>query len=189
MKLITAIVDGQRFVGRLTEDRKCAIIENSSGELSFDMREVIASPKLQERLESLAGLRTIDLDQVSLDAPISRLEKLICIGKNYAEHAKEMGGQPPEIPVVFNKFPSAITAPGGEIRLPKISQQVDFEAELVVVIGKQGKNISREFAFEHVFGYCCGNDITAATGRKESREGNGCWVKPVIHLRRWAPRL
>jgi 2-keto-4-pentenoate hydratase/2-oxohepta-3-ene-1,7-dioic acid hydratase in catechol pathway len=166
VKLITAIVDGQRFVGRLTGESGCSIIEHNSGELPLLMEQVIASPKHLNRLESLADLRAFDLDQVLLDAPISGMEKLICIGKNYAEHAKEMGGQPPEIPVVFNKFPSSITAPNGEIRLPGISQQVDFEAELVVVIGRQGKNIDRDRAIEHVFGYCCGNDITARDWQK-----------------------
>jgi 2-keto-4-pentenoate hydratase/2-oxohepta-3-ene-1,7-dioic acid hydratase in catechol pathway len=99
-------------------------------------------------------------------APISQMEKIICIGTNYADHAREMGGVPPEIPVVFNKFPSTISAPGADIRLPSISQAVDFEAELVVVIGKPGKHIAREKAMEHVFGYCCGNDISARDWQK-----------------------
>lgn len=98
--------------------------------------------------------------------PICGMEKVICIGTNYADHAREMGGEPPTIPVVFNKFPSTIVGAGTEIVLPSISSAVDFEAELVVVIGRGGKNIARDSAMEHVFGYCCGNDISARDWQK-----------------------
>ncbi len=113
-----------------------------------------------------ADVATVIPVPAKLNAPIVGMEKVICIGTNYADHAIEMGGEPPTLPVVFNKFPSAINAPGGDVRLPVISQQVDFEAELVVVIGKSGKNISRAAAMDHVFGYCCGNDITARDWQK-----------------------
>ncbi|MEM9941540.1 MAG: fumarylacetoacetate hydrolase family protein [Planctomycetota bacterium] len=102
-----------------------------------------------------------EFQKLSLIAPIRKVEKLICIGKNYAEHAREMGGDPPEKPVVFSKFNSAISNPNQDIALPSISQKVDYEAELVVVIGKAGRNISQDQALNHVFGYCCGNDISA----------------------------
>ena len=106
-----------------------------------------------------------------LSAPISNPEKIICIGKNYAEHAREMGSEPPSIPIVFSKFNSAITGPNKSIQLPRISQMVDFEAELVVVIGKRGRHIEREDAMNHVFGYCCGNDISARDWQKEKPGG------------------
>ena len=112
------------------------------------------------------GGAKIPLADVQLLAPITGMEKVICIGTNYADHAREMGGSPPEIPVVFNKFPSTIIACGADVCLPPISQQVDFEAELVVVIGRAGKNISRESAWQHIFGYCCGNDISARDWQK-----------------------
>lgn len=165
MKLITAIVDGQTRVGRLTGENEGAFIDQSAHERPLEMRQVIASPEHLARLDR-PDLKTRQLESIRIQAPISGVEKLICIGKNYAEHAREMGGQPPELPVVFNKFPSTITAPGAEIRLPKISQQVDFEAELVVVIGKPGRNIAREHSMDHVFGFCCGNDITARDWQK-----------------------
>ncbi|WP_075083015.1 fumarylacetoacetate hydrolase family protein [Mariniblastus fucicola] len=109
--------------------------------------------------------------EVQLRAPIANPGKIICIGKNYAKHAQEMGSDPPSIPVVFSKFNSAIAAPGAEIVLPKISQKVDFEAELVVVIGKAGRFIDRADAMSHVFGYCCGNDISARDWQKEKPGG------------------
>ena len=113
----------------------------------------------------------IAADQIVLAAPIGDPEKIICIGKNYAKHAQEMGSEPPSIPVVFSKFNSAIAAPGSEIALPAISEKVDFEAELVVVIGKTGRFIDRSDAMSHVFGYCCGNDISARDWQKEKPGG------------------
>jgi 2-keto-4-pentenoate hydratase/2-oxohepta-3-ene-1,7-dioic acid hydratase in catechol pathway len=104
-------------------------------------------------------------------APVTPPEKIICIGTNYAEHAREMGGTPPALPVVFSKFPSALLPPGGVVLLPPISEKVDFEAELVVVIGRTGKNISREQAMKYVLGYCCGNDISARDWQKEKPGG------------------
>ncbi len=108
----------------------------------------------------------VALNSVNLDAPVRNSQKLICIGKNYAQHAAEMGGESPEIPVVFSKFASAINYPEGPIALPPISSQVDFEAELVVVIGRRGKHIPEKDAMDHVFGYCCGNDISARDWQK-----------------------
>jgi 2-keto-4-pentenoate hydratase/2-oxohepta-3-ene-1,7-dioic acid hydratase in catechol pathway len=106
------------------------------------------------------------LGDVHLNPPLKNINKVICIGKNYADHAREMGGEPPEIPVVFSMFPSAIIGPGDNVVLPRISSQVDYEAELVVVIGKLGRHIARERAMDHVFGYCCGNDISARDWQK-----------------------
>jgi 2-keto-4-pentenoate hydratase/2-oxohepta-3-ene-1,7-dioic acid hydratase in catechol pathway len=106
-----------------------------------------------------------------LKAPIENPGKIICVGKNYAKHAQEMGSEPPSIPVIFSKFNSAIAAPDSNIVLPPISQKVDFEAELVVVIGKEGRNIDQADAMSHVFGYCCGNDISARDWQKEKPGG------------------
>ena len=113
----------------------------------------------------------ISKTEVEINAPITDPGKIICIGKNYAKHAQEMGSEPPSIPVVFSKFNSAISAPDAKVFLPSISQKVDFEAELVVVIGKQGRNIDRDQAMSHVFGYCCGNDISARDWQKEKPGG------------------
>ncbi len=121
-----------------------------------------------------ANTRLVSKDAVRFLAPIERPEKVICIGTNYAEHAREMGGEPPTIPVVFSKFPSTIIGPDDEVVHPAISDKLDFEAELVVVIGKAGRHIERTDAFEHVLGYCCGNDISARDWQKE-RPG-GQWL-------------
>jgi len=98
---------------------------------------------------------------VELLAPIPDPQKVICIGLNYADHARESGVAPPPEPVLFNKFPTAVVGPEAPIVLPSCSDQVDYEAELVVVIGRGGRNIAREQALSHVAGYCPGHDVSA----------------------------
>lgn len=98
---------------------------------------------------------------IKLLAPIPDPQKVICVGLNYADHAKESGVAPPDEPVFFCKFPTAVAAHGDAIVLPKVSTQVDYEAELVVVIGRGGKNIPRGEALSHVAGYCPGHDVSA----------------------------
>ena len=106
--------------------------------------------------------------------PVPRPEKIICVGLNYADHAKESGAQPPAEPVLFNKFPSAVCGPGQPIVLPRSSKEVDYEAELVVVIGVGGRHISRQDARRHVAGYCCGVDVSARDW--QLRKPGGQWL-------------
>ena len=107
-----------------------------------------------------------DCSAVELLAPVDSPEKVICVGRNYADHALEMGSQVSDLPVIFNKFPSAIASPNENIVLPSISTSVDYEAELVVIIGRTAKNISVEQAPHHIFAYCCGNDVSARDWQK-----------------------
>ena len=87
--------------------------------------------------------------------------KLVCVGTNYKKHLMEIGHPFPGNPVLFSKFDNALAAHGEEISLPPCAQQVDYEAELVLVIGRQGKMIPEDEALEYVFGYTCGNDLSA----------------------------
>jgi 2-keto-4-pentenoate hydratase/2-oxohepta-3-ene-1,7-dioic acid hydratase in catechol pathway len=107
-------------------------------------------------------------------APILAPEKIICIGLNYADHAAESGQAIPEEPVVFNKFPTALTGPDQPIRLPAISREVDYEAELVVVIGREGKSIPESQALHYVAGYTCGHDVSARDW--QLRKPGGQWL-------------
>jgi 2-keto-4-pentenoate hydratase/2-oxohepta-3-ene-1,7-dioic acid hydratase in catechol pathway len=93
--------------------------------------------------------------------PVVAPQKIICIGLNYADHAAETGAQVGDEPVVFNKFPTCLRGHGQPIELPPESQQVDWEAELVVVIGKRARRVAQADAFAHVAGYCCGHDVSA----------------------------
>lgn len=106
--------------------------------------------------------------------PVPNPEKVICIGLNYHDHAIETGSEIPSEPVVFNKFVSTIVGHGDTIVLPKVAKQVDYEAELVVVIGKSGKHIAKSAAMDHVFGYTCGHDVSARDWQK-GRPG-GQWL-------------
>src|SRR5512141_2909449 len=100
------------------------------------------------------------LSDVKLLAPCVP-SKIVCVGRNYVEHAKELGNDVPKIPLIFLKPPSAIINPGDTIILPPQSKQVEHEAELVVVIGRRGRNVTAEQAKKHIFGYTVGNDVTA----------------------------
>lgn len=96
-----------------------------------------------------------------MKAPVPNPGKVICIGLNYRDHAAESGAPIPKEPVIFNKFPNAIIGPGEPIELPTVSSQVDYEAELVVVIGKRGRRIAESAAIEFIAGYTIGHDVSA----------------------------
>ena len=106
--------------------------------------------------------------------PVPNPEKVFCIGLNYRDHAIETGNAIPTEPVVFSKFNTALIGHGQSIELPSISSKVDYEAELVVVIGRTAKNISADQAMSHVFGYTCGHDVSARDWQK-GRPG-GQWL-------------
>ncbi|WP_018132281.1 fumarylacetoacetate hydrolase family protein [Effusibacillus pohliae] len=88
-------------------------------------------------------------------------QKIICVGLNYRKHAEESNMPIPEYPILFNKFNNALAAHGDEVLLPAQSQQVDYEAELAIVIGKTAKRVPKEEALSYVFGYCAANDLSA----------------------------
>jgi 2-keto-4-pentenoate hydratase/2-oxohepta-3-ene-1,7-dioic acid hydratase in catechol pathway len=106
-------------------------------------------------------------------APVPRPGKLICIGLNYKDHAAESKLAIPEKPVVFSKFSSAVIAPGEPVVLPSSSRQVDYEAELAVVIGRRAKNVSADRACDYVLGYTALNDVTA----RDFQFGDGQWQR------------
>jgi 2-keto-4-pentenoate hydratase/2-oxohepta-3-ene-1,7-dioic acid hydratase in catechol pathway len=93
--------------------------------------------------------------------------KIVCIGRNYAAHARELGHDVPTEPLLFLKAPSALTGPHGVVVLPPESSRVEHEAELVVVIGRRAKNVSVDAALEHVFGFTCACDVTARDLQKK----------------------
>jgi 2-keto-4-pentenoate hydratase/2-oxohepta-3-ene-1,7-dioic acid hydratase in catechol pathway len=109
---------------------------------------------------------------VRLLAP-SEPSKIVCVGRNYVEHAKELGNEVPKVPLTFLKPPSSIIPNGGTVILPPQSSQVEHEAELVVVIGKRGRNITTEQAKKYIFGYTIGNDVTA----RDLQKTDGQWTR------------
>lgn len=119
------------------------------------------------RLES-----SIDLTKVKIIPPVQP-SKILCMGRNYREHAQEQGVEVPDVPMLFMKPLSAVIADHESIQLPPQSHQVEHEAELVVVIGKHGRWISAENVGEYIFGYTIGNDVTA----RDLQHRDGQWTR------------
>ncbi len=112
-------------------------------------------------LERLAGLRVPGREfKIRWGAPIARPSKIICLGKNYVEHAKEGGFEAPTRPLIFCKTPNTLNGPFDPVLLPRSSGQVDWEVELAAVIGKGGKRIAEEEAMAHVAGFTVMNDVS-----------------------------
>lgn len=111
--------------------------------------------------------------QTRLGCPVARPSKIICLGKNYAEHAKEGGFEKPEIPLIFCKTPNALNGPFDPIVLPQSSGQVDWEVELAIIIAKQGKRIKRKDAFDYVAGYAVMNDVSG----REAQFSDSQWFR------------
>ena len=103
---------------------------------------------------------------VTLLPPVLDPQKIICVGLNYADHAAETGATPGAEPVIFCKFPTTLRGHEAAIELPPQSSQVDYEAELVAVIGRAARRVNQEDAWQYVGGYCCGNDVSARDWQK-----------------------
>ena len=161
MKLVTYQSElGPRVAG--VRQGEYVDLHQADANLPHDMLDLLRQGPAALKLASLALNRGTALPQTpQLLAPVLKPEKVFCIGLNYADHAKESGQEPPPEPVVFNKFPSVIIGPEANIVLPKLSQKVDYEAELVVVIGTGGRHIAEADAMRHVAGYTCGHDVSA----------------------------
>jgi len=175
MRLVTYDSQKKWRAGILVEDKivdvstaaKTAGINFDSSEISN--RAIIQlSQGEQSQLEAAArelaksnGEKVYLTDNMLLGPPIPDPDKIICLGLNYKSHAEEAGFKPPETPILFAKYRNALTGPTSPIVLPKLSQEIDYEAELAVVIGKRGKDIPVENALEHVAGYMVFHDVSA----------------------------
>lgn len=127
---------------------------------------------LEYARETGAGVH--DADAVDRHAPIAAPEKVVCVGLNYRDHAEEGDYPIPDEPVLFSKFPTAVTGPGSQISWdPEYTTKVDYEAELVVVIGREARRVDEADALDHVAGYLVGNDVSA----RDLQHGDGQWVR------------
>jgi len=115
-----------------------------------------------------------NVEEVVFKAPFYNPSKIVCVGKNYIEHAIETGEGIPKEPVIFNKFPSSITSHNSHINIPKIGANVDWEGELAVVVGKEAYHVKKEDAMEYVAGYTVANDVSARDWQK--KRNNGQWL-------------
>ncbi len=151
------------------------LVESVAGRDSI-VRVLVTPPEEADGdIESLRTRRieAIALDEATLLAPV-RPSKIVCIGRNYREHAAELGHDVPTEPLIFLKATSALLAPGGVVRRPKISERVDYEGELGVVIGKRCYQPAADADIrQYVLGYTCVNDVTA----RDLQNKDGQWTR------------
>ena len=138
----------------------------------FSMDELIAG-KGRDELKRFLDEKELPLAEAPVFADIvERPGKLVCVGLNYRDHAQGINMKEPEQPILFSKFADALAPAGAEIALPSWETSYDYEAELVVVMGKSAWNVKEEEAFDYVFGYSCGNDLSC----REAQMRSGQWL-------------
>jgi acylpyruvate hydrolase len=147
-----AIADGDHFKGLFSSDN------NFPGPLLFLLEQ---GPEALRRAGDVLGMgQVIDLEKITYLPPLVNPARIWCIGLNYVDHSVESGFAVPTYPAIFSRFPSSMIGHGAPIVRPKVSTQLDYEGELVAVIGKAGRHISEEKALEHVAGYSICNDAS-----------------------------
>ncbi len=174
MKLVTFIKKNNSLLGVKVEngiiDVKSALVIHPKHNVPTDVMELIEGG--EQALASLEDyINTLDthsdssylLNEKELvwGPCVTRPNKIICVGLNYRKHADETNAPYPEVPILFNKFNNTLTGHLCDIAVPKVTEQLDYEVELGIVIGKSAKYITKEEALDHVFGYCTVNDLSA----------------------------
>jgi len=179
MQLIHFSEDGQSRIGIKTE-RGFLNVAKAAAALSLPfpsyIDDVLKDPEQVAQLDAILAQADaltdpayyVSLDEVTFLPVLSRPGKILCIGKNYAAHVAETKSEAPKQPLVFSKFTSALAAHKEGIPIPVNTSKVDYEVELVAVIGKKAYCVSPEDALDHVAGYTIGNDVTARDWQKGS---------------------
>jgi 2-keto-4-pentenoate hydratase/2-oxohepta-3-ene-1,7-dioic acid hydratase in catechol pathway len=149
-----------------------------SSRVADDYAVAVMHADILDRLAELSvtgvASEALPIASTHLLAPVARPGKIVAVGRNYADHVAEEGSSVPQEPLVFAKFASSILGPNGSITWdPNLTQAVDFEAELAVVVGRRAKNVRVEDALDYVFGYTCLNDISA----RDLQFSDGQWVR------------
>lgn len=183
MKLVVFKRNGQEKLGvkvnRGIIDIEEALSMKPEDQIPTNIMDVISSTEATDRLEAYVN-RLVDMPEVSVInedsiswAPcVTKPSKIICVGLNYKKHAEEVKLPHPEVPILFNKFPNALAAHQEEIKIPPVTNRVDYEVELGIVIGREAKNVSEEEALDYVFGYCTTNDLSA----RDLQKLTGQWM-------------
>ncbi len=184
MKLLTIAHDGAPAPGILLRDRVLLLEAASEGRISGPLRGILGDAERMSALRELeaAALRDdafaarccVPFRTEELLSPIPRPGKVLCLGLNYRDHAAESGHRVPDEPVVFSKASSSVIGPGAAIRLPGVSDQVDYEVELAFVVGRAAKGVAVAQAMMHVAGYTVLNDVTARDYQR--LKGGGQWT-------------
>ena len=190
MRFVTYRSDtGPRIAG--VGDRGYVDLNQANPQIPVTMKAFLAqgTAALDRARAALIQGPVMMAETIELLAPVPDPEKVICIGLNYADHAAETGKPLPTEPVVFGKFPTAVSGHRATIVLPKVSQKVDYEAELVVVLGRGGRHIPRDQAWEHVAGYTCGHDVSARDWQQEKPGGQWLLGKSFDGFAPFGPEL
>ncbi|MGR7995091.1 fumarylacetoacetate hydrolase family protein [Xanthobacter sp. ZOL 2024] len=163
MKLATFTADGQAPEIGIVRGDKVFSLSRAAPQLAPNMVALIANWNVLEReVRRLDGTGEahLDLADVHLQAPVQQPRKIMAIGLNYADHIAESGLPTPEQQLWFAKLPNTLNGPYDDVQIPLASDKVDYEVELVAVIGQPGRHITPASAPKHVFGYCVGNDVS-----------------------------
>jgi 2-keto-4-pentenoate hydratase/2-oxohepta-3-ene-1,7-dioic acid hydratase in catechol pathway len=175
MKLVTFEVGEQKGVGAVKGDSVVSL-NKVLGQPNLTMIDLVEKgldfiKEIEDQVN--AAEATYELSEVTLKAPLERPKKVVCVGNNYMDHCREQNVEPPKSPMIFSKWSSCVVGPDDEIILPEESKQVDYEAELGVVIQKGGKYIEKDNVLDYVFGYVVVNDISA----RDVQFADGQWVR------------
>jgi 2-keto-4-pentenoate hydratase/2-oxohepta-3-ene-1,7-dioic acid hydratase in catechol pathway len=150
------------------DDPRYGIVEGDPG---AEQIQVVAGDPLYSELKPTG--ETVALDAVRLLAPVIPRSKVVGIGRNYAEHARELGNELPTSPLMFLKPNTSVVGPDDPLVLPEFSEEVSYEGELAVVIGRICKDVPRERVSEVLLGYTCANDLTA----RDAQRTDGQWAR------------
>ncbi|XP_013379679.1 fumarylacetoacetate hydrolase domain-containing protein 2-like [Lingula anatina] len=167
MRFVQFEEGGRRRVGVEKEDGGDVVdLSAFDKNIPTDMRSFLegGQPMIQaakSAVESGNSSLILKRDSVKLLAPVTNPDKVLCVGMNYVDHCAEQNQPVPKEPVLFSKFPSTIIASGDDLQYPEETQELDWEVEMVIVIGKGGKKISENEAMSHVFGYTVAHDVSA----------------------------
>jgi 2-keto-4-pentenoate hydratase/2-oxohepta-3-ene-1,7-dioic acid hydratase in catechol pathway len=186
MKFVTVKGQDSEFIGLVDESENRVLPLKRAWQACFgnhDFPETLLdgiemgkefTDKVQQLVETVKVEAYLPLDSLTLLAPIPRPRKnIFCVGKNYAEHAIEMGSKEdiPTDPIVFSKAPTSIIGSGAKVlNHQEVTDELDYEGELAVIMGKKGRGISREEALDYVFGYTILNDVTARDLQKRHKQ-------------------
>ncbi len=178
MKLVTFVHEGVEMAGVMVGDR--VVPTGADTLLALIQAGPPALAAARQRAEAAGPAGGYPLGAVSLRAPIPRpLRNVFCVGRNYKLHIEEgarargVAADYPVVPEFFTKATRAVCGPGDEVRLPRITQKLDYEVELAFVVGKPGRDIRAQDAADHILGYMVLNDVTA----RDLQRGHGQWFK------------
>jgi 2-keto-4-pentenoate hydratase/2-oxohepta-3-ene-1,7-dioic acid hydratase in catechol pathway len=161
MRIIRCAYKGTLFYGRVDGDNVVLSYNIPKIQISYGKKEVLWETEA----------KPVPLSKVRLEAPCTP-SKAVCVGLNYRDHANEFRQAIPSTPILFIKPSTSLLGPGKIIQYPSMSKRIDYEAELVVVIGRSAKNVTANEAFDYVLGYTCGNDVTA----RDLQPSEGQWT-------------